>query len=348
MGIRELARLLNLSTYTVSRALNGHADVNEETRRRVVEAAERVGYSPSQSGRSLREGTANAVAVVLSFDRADQRVPFFMMIGRGIQAGLRPRGYDLVLHFIAPGEDSLSQVRHIVERRLADGIILAETLPDDFRVSYLVEKSFPFITLGRTLAGDTHPWIDLDFESAVAQSLSRLTSFGHRRIGLATGSPRLMFDQIVRESYTREMRARDLGPDPMLMLEGPPDQAGGQSLTERFLALAEPPTAIVFSHESSATGAYRGLADAGLQPGRDVAILSCTADSSTAQFLVPSLTCFGLDGLHLGQRLAEELLALIPARGVPPSVHEVQSLWPWTLIARESDACQPRTVPVEG
>src|SRR5665213_1834046 len=65
VDIRALARHLNVSIGTVSKALNGRADVNDETRRRVVEAAARLNYAPNQSGRSLRKGTTHAVAFLL-------------------------------------------------------------------------------------------------------------------------------------------------------------------------------------------------------------------------------------------------------------------------------------------
>src|SRR5207249_4219478 len=68
-SIRDLARHLNISIGTVSRALNGRADVNAETRRRVLEAARSLNYAPNQSGRSLRQGTTNMVAFILETSR---------------------------------------------------------------------------------------------------------------------------------------------------------------------------------------------------------------------------------------------------------------------------------------
>src|SRR3954451_25121041 len=64
-SIRELARHLNVSIGTVSRALNGRSDVSAETRRRVLEAARKLNYAPNQSGRSLRQGTTNMIAFLL-------------------------------------------------------------------------------------------------------------------------------------------------------------------------------------------------------------------------------------------------------------------------------------------
>ena len=66
-GIRHLAKQLNISIGTVSKALNGRHDVNEKTRKRVLAAAAKLGYAPNQSGRSLRQGSTNAVGFLIEF-----------------------------------------------------------------------------------------------------------------------------------------------------------------------------------------------------------------------------------------------------------------------------------------
>lgn len=341
MGIRELAKHLNVSIGTVSRALNGHKEVNAETRRRVLEAARALGYAPNQSGRSLRQGTSNTVAFVLSAEgTGEQDASFFMALCRGIQAALASHGLDLVIHLTTPGADPLSRVQRIVERRLADGLILPEIRRTDARLDYLADKAFPFVALGRSLSGGAHPWLDLDFESAVRQGVARLAALGHRRIALATGNAGLMLDHILRDAYRRAVLAHGLVADPTLSQEAPIDETGGDELARRFLALPKPPTAILFAHQRAVAGAYRRFAAAGCRPGRDIAILSCSPDSPTAQFLVPALTCFRLALPELGRRLADALLAIMPGHR-PAEADLVQTVWPWELVARESDACPP-------
>ncbi|MDR3515496.1 MAG: LacI family DNA-binding transcriptional regulator [Azospirillaceae bacterium] len=342
MGIRELAKHLNISIGTVSRALNGHKEVNAETRRRVLEAARELGYAPDQSGRSLRKGAINTIVFMLSTSRmGEQDAIFFMELCHGIQTVLAPLELDLVIHLNREGDTMLDRVRRVVERRLADGIILPETREYDPRLDYLATKQFPFCTLGRSLSGGAHPWLDLDFDGAMHQAIARLIARGHRRIGLATGKPGLMLDHILAEAYRREIHAHDADEDADLVQPAGSDEAGGHAVTDWFLQQPRPPTALIFSHHRAVAGAYRRLSAQGLHPGTDIAIVSCAPDSPMAQYLTPSLTCFHLSLRDLGARLAQSLLAVMPAYAEHYPGCAAPSLWPLALVARDSDACGP-------
>lgn len=338
MGIKELARHLNISIGTVSRALNGHPEVNAETRKRVLEAAAALGYAPDQAGRSLRQGTLNVVALPLSTDLSSKTdTMFFMELSRGIQDRLSEHGLDLVIHLNKPGLDMLDRVKRIVERRQADALILAETRDDDPRLDYLAGRGFPFATMGRSWSGGSHPWMDLDFDFAMRAAVDRLAGFGHRRIALVTGDPGYMLDTMLRDAYRRELTGHALAVDAELMIKADTHEEGGYQAMTRFLALDAPPTAVIFPHYRAVVGAYSCLAEAGLQPGRDIAILSCSADTTIAQFMAPPLTCFRIDLYSLGRRLAEALLASMPRFADNLGGGLVQEVWPWELVGRDSD-----------
>ena len=342
MGIKELAQHLNVSIGTVSRALNGHKDVNAETRQRVLQAAQELGYAPNQSGRSLRKGSINTVAFMLSAERmGEQDALFFMEVCHGIQITLAQHELDLVIHLSRPGDNLLDRVRRVVERRLADAIILPETRQHDPRLDYLAKMEFPFVALGRSLSGGEHPWLDLDFETAMRQAIARLVGFGHQRIALATGRPELMLDHILQDAYRRELRKHGLPVDDTLMKSATSDETGGYTLADWFLGCPNRPTAIIFPHHRSVAGAYRRLTAEGLQPGVDIAILSCSPDSLTAQYLSPALTCFRLSFESLGMRLGEALLGVMPRFSDPSHRDLIQVVWPWEMVMRESDICGP-------
>lgn len=344
LGIKELAKHLNISIGTVSRALNNHPEVNAQTRQRVLEAAERLGYAPDQAARGLRKGVSGTVAFVMSTDcTGNQNAIFFMELCRGIRETLERHDMDLVIHLAKPDEGMIECVRRIVERRQADGLILAETKENDARLDFLVKRNFPFVTLGRSRSGGEHPWGDLDFEGAMRVSVERLASMGHRRIALAvSGERRLMLDQVMVETFKAEMARHGLPVDPDWIRASDSDESGGYRATDEILRLPERPTAMLFPHYAAVVGAYSRLAEAGLRPGSDIAIISFSADTPMAQFLTPSLTCFRLDFLDLGERLAEALLTVLPRFADDFCGRSAQFVQPWTLIPRESDAPAPR------
>ena len=117
-SIRDLARHLNISIGTVSRALNGRADVNAETRQRVLAAAAKLNYAPNQSGRNLRRGATHAVAFMLQPHPGDQQFgePFFIPFLIGLQGKLAEQGLDLVVVMGAPGDYQQERLRRVVSR----------------------------------------------------------------------------------------------------------------------------------------------------------------------------------------------------------------------------------------
>lgn len=335
-GIRDLAARLGISIGTVSRALNDRPDVNPETRRRVVEAARDVGYVPQQSGRSLRKGTTHNVGLLWEIPEGREAYgePFFLSLFSGTQLVLSNGGYDLVIMPDQPGAapDRLARLRRIIQRRQVDALILPWTRSKDPRLDYLAEARLPFIALGRSLSGGTHPWIDLDFEAAADCAVARFIAAGHRRIAIGLPEDSLMQKRFFLAGYRHALKAADLPFDHALVAAGDVTPAGGYAIAVRLLALTPRPTAILVIDSGMAVGVYRRLAELGLRCGKDVAIIGGVHDTPMTEFLVPALTCFSLDTAALGRRLAEILLARLTG-----GAEAAGELWPLTLVVRQSD-----------
>ena len=109
-GIRQLAEHLDISIGTVSRALNGKPDVNEETRRRVLEAAEQLGYVANQAGRSLRKGATGIIGFMMQtgHDITGQGDTFFMRVFDGMQTVLARHKLDLVDAMVMAADPNVS------------------------------------------------------------------------------------------------------------------------------------------------------------------------------------------------------------------------------------------------
>ena len=126
MSIRELAQHLNISIGTVSRALNGRSDVNPETRKRVFEAAAKFGYVPNQSGRSLRQGTTNAIGFMIEMNSETSLHgdTFFMSVFAGVQSVFKAHHLDLVVLLCPFDDDPYEHLRRVVWPRLVVGGVL--------------------------------------------------------------------------------------------------------------------------------------------------------------------------------------------------------------------------------
>ena len=311
MGIRQLANELHLSIGTVSRALNDRPDVNSDTRARVKAAAARAGYVPDQSGRSLRSGRTGIVAAVIptrGFAPSSDSGLFTVL--EGARRTLRRQALDLIVLFRGPDEDPLENLQRIVQRRIADAVIISETSPLDPRVNYLKSAGVDYVAFGRSAGLDDYPFVDFDFEAMAAEAFRVFVGDGHRRLALALSDTPLNYESTACEVFQAEAKRMGLGPGAVRVL---PLKSG--RLTEQgraiFGAGLRAPTAVLATHECIAATLYADFAELGLIIGSDVSVV-CSFPALDTRNLVPSLTHFDADLDAVGVALAERLIALTP------------------------------------
>ncbi len=345
MGIRKLARDLNLSIGTVSRALNERPDVSDETRARVKSAAAACGYMPNQSGRSLRKGCTGIVAAVIptAVFSATAHAVFFTVL-EGARRTLFEAGVDLVVLFRGPEEDALGNLARIVSRRVADGIIITQTQAADPRIRYLVEADVEFVAFGRSAGCEGHAWVDLDFEGATAQAVRLFHAAGHRRIALVTNDLDFNYNALMRAAFEAEAARLGYGRDARATLI----TRGARLCDCSRAALADArsaPTAFLAGNEAIAAGLYADLAAVGTPVGAATAVVSVT--TSLDPFAVnPPLTSFDTDLDAVGSALAAHLLAVLPGvaqrpapvSGVAPARFAARASH---LVGREATAIEP-------
>jgi DNA-binding LacI/PurR family transcriptional regulator len=335
--IYDLARHLNISIGTVSRALNGRTDVNAETRARVLAAAEELNYAPNQSARRLQRGATHSVAFMLQPHPGDQQYgePFFIPFLSGLQATLAEKGLDLMVVMGAPGDYQQERLKRVVETRWADAVVLAQTRRKDDRIEYLTKVGFPFATLGRSNSGTNYPSLDLDFEKAGAEAVDRLVAGGHRRIGAVFPAHNLNFGHLFLEGYRNALKSHHITEDDALIASGTVNEAGGYAATPKIMKSKMPPTAIIFNNDAMALGGCKALVEMGLAPGKDVAVI-VIVDTALCRYYTPTLTAFRPALEPLGRRLGEILLASLSDYAGSEGVRVINEVWPMELVPRDS------------
>jgi DNA-binding LacI/PurR family transcriptional regulator len=336
VGIRELAAELGMSISTVSRAMNARGDVSAATTERVRSAAERLGYQPNQSGRTLRRGATGTVALVMQTNtaRTEMGETFYFSVSNGLQQVLATQSMDLVLLPIGPTKDPYEYLVNAVDRHIADAYVISNTHRVDPRVDLLTHRGVPFVALGRG-GSAAHAWLDLDFEGVAAESVKRLADAGHRRIALAFDDGGVNSTSEYARGYRRALAERGLQAAAEIRLPDSPE--GGALLAEHLLAMSPAPTAVMLVQETLALGLYRRLAEAGVRPGADLAVIGFRRNP-VCEYLVPSLTSFEVSLEAYGRRLGAIVLACVASTPIP-----AQEIWPMTLAPGDSDTAPPRT-----
>lgn len=260
---------------------------------------------------------------------------FFMSVFDGVQTVFARHKLDLVALLCSSQEDPNDYLKRVVARGFADGIILSATRRHDARFELLAKRKIPFITLGRSLTDVGQPWLDLDFEGMAEASIDRLVARGHKHIAVTRPHDDMNLGYVFEEQCRATLARHGLNLDARHVFRSTPNEAGGYQIARELSALETRPTAIVLINEAITVGLYRGLVEAGIKPGRDLAIIG--RQSPHSQFLSPRLTSFSLSLRDLGIALAESLLATMPAFAEIYRERSARCLWPMDLVPGESD-----------
>jgi LacI family transcriptional regulator len=309
--LKTIALLTGLSIATVSRALKDAADIGEETKRRVRETAQKVGYRPNRAGVRLRTGKTNVIALVRSTEE-DVMNHTSQMIN-AISTALRGTSYHMILMPYFPEEDPMAPIRYIVETASADGVIINQTEPDDARVRYMLERGFPFATHGRTDMGLEHPYFDFDNEAFARLLVREMVARGRKALGLVAPPKSQSYAQHMMRGFTEE--AARLGVACTVYDEVTSDTPALQveAFAARLFASPERPDGVLLGSATSAMAMVTGGESCGLVLGRDFDVGSKDAVRFLRRFRSELLVVHE-DVAKAGDFLARAVMAAIDGR----------------------------------
>jgi LacI family transcriptional regulator len=340
MTIRHLARLSGVSIGTVSRALNGYADVGPETRARIQKLAREHHYTPAAAARSLVTQRSHVIGVFLETGEGhpDLQHPFFHEVLVGLKRAIGARGYDLLLFASErPGggygdHSFLMRCRH----HSVGGAVLMGLDPVDGEVQRLVRSGLPCVGVDVELAGPAATYVTSDNEQGAALAVRHLHDLGHRRIATIAGTPDTRPGGERLRGFVAELRALSLDCPDEYVVAGDFYLESGRQAAEALLDLPDPPTAVFAASDMMALGVLRAAAGRGLSIPGDLSLVGFD-DMQLAAHVHPPLTTLRQDKLGLGAEAGAALLACIESGEETPPVVTL----PVELIARASSASPP-------
>lgn len=330
--IRDVAGRLNLSITTVSRALDGYADVSEKTRQRVIQAAQEMGYVPSRAARQLRKQKAEAIGCVLPASVPRFADPFFSEFIAGLGDEIARHTLDLLVS-TAPPDSPSEQALYTrwVQSRRVDGIVLNRMRLNDWRAAFLAEAQVPFVATGHSNLPIQFPYVEVDGQAGLAALVAHLATHGYRRIAFIGAASELVLQVERLAGYRQGLEAAGLPFDPSLVVQGDLTRSGGDLAAGYLLDLPHPPTAIACANDLTAIGALRAARRRHLVVGQDLAVTGFDgiADAENTQ---PPLTTLDQPVYQIARRLVEMLVRRI--HGEP--LEEEQVILQPELVIRES------------
>ncbi len=273
--LKDVARAAGLSITQTSRALNGHSDVNEATRKRVKAVARSMNYQANISARKLVTGRSGMVALVVPQSGDLPQSGLFIEGVAGLSAQFSARAMQFVLHVARQDEPILEVYRRLIGNGMLDGFVLFSPHDDDPRAAFLREQGIPFVVHGRIWPDADHAYFDIDNEGILYQITRHLTGLGHRRIAFLNGAPGHGFASARMRGYARALAEVGVAVDPALVRPGEMSEARGLVATvELFRIDGLRPTAIVCSDVRLAKGVYTALEALGLSIPGDVSVIA--------------------------------------------------------------------------
>ncbi|MFC5908850.1 LacI family DNA-binding transcriptional regulator [Streptacidiphilus monticola] len=305
--VRDLAARLGLSAATVSRALNGHAHVAEETRRRVREAADRLGpAAPAVSSPRPQPRGNGPVLLRCPYELTD----YFGPIVSSVAETLRLHGREVLLDAGGAGYHD-AVLRRLPARRDVAGAVLVLPPEEPSDLEALRAAGLPFVVIDpRVPVPRGVLAVSAANSSGAHEATAHLTGLGHRRIGVLTAAPVLAAGEARMTGHVSALAAVGALVEPELVRGGEPVAATGHLLGGELLDLPGRPTAIVCFNDKMAVGVLQAAAERGLRVPDDLSVVGFD-DIDVSRATTPQLTTVRQPLQELGRLAVSSLVRLL-------------------------------------
>lgn len=307
--LKDIAAELGVSTITVSKVLRNKPDVGEETRRRVLQRVRELNYRPNMLARGLASGKSQTIGLIVP----DLVHTFFAELAKGLKAGLRSRGYQLILAS-AEEEPELEQeeIQNLLSRGV-DALLIASCQNRAAGFEPLIDSGVPYVLIDRVLPDLASHFVGTDDVRAGFLATEHLISLGKKRIahiagdGVSTGIDRL-------SGYKEALAAARIAFQSSLVisrsrLEESGDKIG-RSAMAKLLAGRKRPDGVCCYNDLTAVGAIGCILDAGLRVPDDIAVIGC-GNLRLATYLEVPLSSVDQFTLEQGEQAAKLTVSLL-------------------------------------
>lgn len=324
--VQEIAEKLHLSKSTVSKALNNASDVNENTRKMVIDEALRMGYDI----KNLKTQTKKRLCIFIENMDYDNVEQFAYEIILGFKTEALQNNYDVdIVPFTMNDKTKYKYDNFMLENKYSGGFLLGFAFHDNF-VQQLNNTSYPTVLLDNYIDNENVAWIGTDCYEGIQKAINYLISLGHKRVALLNGGQNSMVSRERLYSFLSAMNAHDLSVPDELIGRGDYTENCAEKIVPTFLK--NHATAILCANDRMAFGVMRELRKLGKSVPEDVSVMGYD-DLPLASYTYPALTTIHQSRLELGKSAFFVLQKMF--NGIP--INKI--LLKPKLIIRDSVSC---------
>lgn len=282
----DIAKRAGVSQAMVSYVLNKNSNIKipEETRQRVLEAMQALGYVPNVLARGLRMGQTKTIGLVVP----DNSNPFFAEISRIIEGVGFEQGYSVILCNSDYNSDKEKAYVDVLLTKQVDGIIFISSGEGEETSQKLWGSQTPFVVVNRDIS-DMNEAVRIDYKMGGYLATKHLLGLGHQRIACITGPVRSPSNAQRLEGYVQALEEAKIAIDDSFIVAGDFRIQGGELAMRQLLKLHQPPTAVFACNDLMAMGVIQAVHNHGLKVPEDISLVGFD-DIPLAQAIYPTLT----------------------------------------------------------
>ena len=332
-SLKSIAKKLQLSESTVSRALNDYKDISKTTKELVNETVLKMGYQPNVFARRLASGNAECLGFIIPWRDGQLNDPFLGELMAGMTSALNIKGWDLTVLVAKSLEEEIQLFKKLSVSKSVSGLIISRTLWNDKRFKLLKDLKIPFVAHGRSKSCDNSAWLDIDNEAAFYDMTNHFISLGHKKIA-HIGGPSIYNFSIQREvGWRKALSEKGLSVSSKYFQVAELTFEGGMKAMNELLKLKIPPTSVCCVSDTVAVGAMQSLRNHNIYPGKEISLIGYDGLALGA-WMEPQLSTMEHSLQSVGRELAEMLIKLVEGRKKPT---ELQKLFSASILRRSTD-----------
>lgn len=327
--IYDIAKELNITVSTVSRALNGFRTISDATKKAVLETAERLNYSPNKLASSLKSGKTNTIGVIVP----STEVHFFASVIHSIESVLKNNGYNVLLYQSNESlENEVNGVKTLLEAQV-DGIIASISLEtnDVKHFQAMIKQNKPLVLFDRTHADLNVPSVTLDDFKAGYIATEHLLKKGYNRIGFVTTHHQIQIFTDRFEGYKAALKDHNIVFSEERIVFGGLSIKDGLNGAAKLLMLKDRPDAIIAGDDFTALGVIKKLKETNNIP--EIGVIGFS-NETFSEFITPSLSTIDQQSNKMGAESAHLFLKMV--NGEVSYNHTAHIVVEPLLVERES------------
>jgi len=311
--LKEVAKLVGVSTTTVSYVINKRRFVSKETRTKILKAINKLGYRPNIVARSLRSGKTGTVGIMV----CDLRNPFFAEILQGIETYMSREGYNIIVMNTDYDFNKEKESTEIFYAKQTEGAIIIPGGNSNENIKFLIERNIPVVLLDKRVKNLNVDIVLVNNIGGSRQLIEHLISLGHKRIGIITGPLSFTTGEERLEGYLKVLRKHSIPEDKDLIRIGDFKKQSGYLLTLELLSLTLPPTAIFACNNTMGLGAMEAIKKRKIHIPEEIGLVIFD-DLPWFKYSDPPLTVIAQPSVRIGETAGKLLVNQIRKKRKKP------------------------------